>query len=72
MCKKLFKKMKKKIGRMNPWDMALVKIAVAGFALLVAKLWSPVLSLEWYWYGLIFIVPYAILFKRLELMDLFQ
>jgi len=70
MCKKFIKKMNKKLKKMTHWDIALLKIAVVGFTLLVAKLWAPLLSLEWYWYGLIFLVPYVILFKRLEILDL--
>ena len=70
MCKKFIKKLNKKIKNMTHWDVVLLKIAVAGFVLLVAKLWAPLLSLEWYWYGLIFIIPYAILIKRMELIDL--
>jgi len=70
MCKQFMKKLNKKIKNMTHWDVVLLKIAVAGFALMVAKLWAPLLSLEWYWYGLIFIVPYVILIKRMELIDL--
>ena len=70
MCKKFIKKMNKKLKKMTHWDVAMLKIAVAAFALLIAKLWSPILSLEWYWYAIIFIVPYIILVKRLELLDL--
>ncbi len=35
--------------------MGLVKLSVFAFALMIAKLWEPILSLEWYWYGIIFI-----------------
>jgi hypothetical protein len=28
---------------------------VFAFALMLAKLWPPLLSLEWYWYGLVFV-----------------
>ena len=34
-------------------DIKLVKWSTAGFILMVAKLWPPLLSLEWYWYLLI-------------------
>lgn len=37
-------------------DMGLVKLSVFAFALMVAKLWEPILSLEWYWYGIIFVL----------------
>jgi len=36
--------------------MGLVKLSVFAFALMVAKLWEPILSLEWYWYGIIFVL----------------
>ena len=48
-------------------DMALVKLGVMGFTLLLAKLWAPILSLEWYWYAAIFLaasmIPAYKLFK---------
>lgn len=31
-------------------DVGFVKIAVFSAALLFAKLWEPILSLDWYWY----------------------
>ena len=34
-------------------DIQLLKLSVAGFVLMIAKLWSPLLSLDWYWYALI-------------------
>lgn len=70
MCKNFIKKMNQKIKKMTHWDIALLKIGIVAFTLMVAKLWTPLLSLEWYWYGLIFIIPYVILFKRMELIDL--
>ena len=36
--------------------MALVKIGVAAFVLTLAKLWTPLLSLDWYWYALVFVL----------------
>lgn len=45
----------KKIGNLTWIDMGLTKISVAAFILMIAKLWPPLLSLDWYWYGLIFI-----------------
>ncbi|MCP1662469.1 MAG: hypothetical protein D5R99_03830 [Methanocalculus sp. MSAO_Arc1] len=44
-------------------EMGLVKLSVFAFALMVAKLWEPILALDWYWYALIFIaaaIPPAI------------
>lgn len=37
-------------------DIALTKIAVFAFALLIAKLWTPILSLDWYWYFAVWIL----------------
>ncbi|MBN2102117.1 MAG: hypothetical protein JW716_04570 [Candidatus Aenigmarchaeota archaeon] len=45
-----------KAVKKNWKDIALVKLCVFFFALMVAKLWNPVLSLEWYWYGLLFVI----------------
>lgn len=52
----LMKFWKKKIKKMNWYDIGLIKLATAGFILMIAKLWAPLLSLDWYWYGLIFVV----------------
>ncbi len=37
-------------------DIALVKLSVFFFALMIAKVWNPILSLEWYWYAVLFII----------------
>ena len=34
-------------------DIQLIKVSVAAFVLLMAKIWSPLLSLDWHWYALI-------------------
>ncbi len=44
------------IKEFNWVDIQLIKIAVFAFTLLLAKLWSPLLSLNWYWYALIFVL----------------
>jgi hypothetical protein len=46
----------RKIGKFTLIDMALTKFSVAAFTLMIAKLWPPLLSLEWHWYGLVFAV----------------
>lgn len=46
----------KKIRRFSVWDFAVFKIYLLAFALFIAKVWSPVLSLDWYWYFLIFVL----------------
>ena len=49
----------KKIKTLDWADIGLIKIAVAAFFLMLAKLWTPLLSLEWYWYGIIFVITGA-------------
>ncbi len=39
-------------------DVGLIKLAVASFILMIAKLWTPLLSLDWYWYLAIFVLAY--------------
>ncbi|MBL7055323.1 hypothetical protein ISS07_00245 [Candidatus Woesearchaeota archaeon] len=38
---------------MKWYDIGFVKLSVAGFVLFLAKIWSDLLALEWYWYLLI-------------------
>jgi len=45
-----------KIKKMNTLDIVLTKLSVMGFTLMIAKLWTPLLSLAWYWYGVIFLL----------------
>lgn len=37
-------------------DVGLTKIAVFGATLFLAKIWTPILGLEWYWYLILGIV----------------
>jgi len=37
-------------------DVASDEIAMLAFAFLVAKYWTAVISLAWYWYAIIFVV----------------
>ena len=52
----LNKWMERKMKNLHWTDISLVKISVFAFALMVAKLYAPLLGLEWYWYGLIFVI----------------
>jgi adenine specific DNA methylase Mod len=52
------------IKKFNWVDIQLIKIAVFGFTLLLAKLWSPLLSMAWYWYALIFVLATMKLFLK--------
>ena len=43
-----FKKgLETRLARLGLWDIACLKICVFAFALLLAKLWPPLLSLDW-------------------------
>ncbi len=37
-------------------DVSLVKISAGAFVLMVAKLWTPLLRLDWYLYAVIFVL----------------
>jgi len=37
-------------------DIGLLKLSVAAAALMVAKLWPPILSLDWYWYAIVLVI----------------
>jgi hypothetical protein len=52
----MFKWMNSRIKRLNWLDMGLIKLGVAGFVLMLAKLWLPLLALQWYWYLIIMVL----------------
>jgi hypothetical protein len=54
-----------KIKKMSVIDVQLIKLSVFAFTLLIAKLWEPILSLEWYWYAIIFVIATTITFYRI-------
>jgi len=60
--------MNSKLQNMRWFDISLVKLSSAAFALLIAKLWAPLLALQWYWYLLIGILaairPMYKIFKK--------
>lgn len=37
-------------------EVALIKLSVFAITLMIAKLWDPILSLDWYWYLIISLV----------------
>ena len=49
------------------YDMSLVKISSMIFALLIAKYWDWILSADWYWYIILFLLsvirPFYLLYK---------
>ncbi len=46
----------KKIRLYHWYDISLIKLSTAAFVLMLAKLWPPLLSLEWHWYALVAIL----------------
>ena len=40
-----------KVRKCDWLDIGLIKLTVAAFVLLLAKLWPAILSLPWYWYA---------------------
>ena len=57
----------KQLKKYDLVDIKLIQIAAFVFALLVAKFWSQILSLDWYWYVLVIVIalirPMMKLFK---------
>lgn len=49
----MFDRLRKAIKKMGLFDMSLVKLSAAAAALMVAKLYPPLLSLEWHHYLII-------------------
>ena len=39
-----------KVKNFNIIDVQFLKLGVAAFVLMIAKLWQPILALDWYWY----------------------
>ena len=64
----MFGWMNSKIQKCVWYDISLIKLSTAAFILMIAKLWAPILSLEWYWYLIIGILagikPTMIIFGR--------
>jgi len=45
-----------KIKTLDWTDIGLIKLTAAAFVLMLAKLWEPLLSLDWYWYAVILLL----------------
>jgi len=45
-----------KIKKCDLIDMKLIQLSSAAFVLMIAKTWKPLLNLDWYWYGVIFVL----------------
>lgn len=52
----LFQKIDTIIQRYRWYDISLIKISSGAFLLMVAKLWPPLLALDWYYYLAVSIV----------------
>ncbi len=52
----IFQRVNHSIQRYRWYDISLIKLSTAAFVLMVAKLWPPVLALDWHWYLAISIV----------------
>ncbi len=64
-----FKWAEEKIKKMTVWDVGILKICVLACALLIAKIWPAILSLEWYCYGSIFLVTYIYLIYKIYIKN---
>lgn len=45
-----------KMKKLDVIDIKLIKIYTAAFVLMVAALWPPIASLNWYWYLIIALI----------------
>lgn len=54
-----------RIKRLTYIDLGVTKVCVSAFTLMTAKLWQPMLSLKWYWYGGVFIITYIYLMAKI-------
>ena len=65
-----FKKwMNSKVKKLDWIDISLTKLSVVAFTLFLTKLWKPLLSLNWYYYAIIFVLVairpmYRVYFKK--------
>lgn len=50
--KGFIKSLDKKTQKLNTTDIALTKVAVIFFTLTIAKLWTGILALDWYYYAI--------------------
>lgn len=45
-----------KIKKFDLIDIKLIQLSSAALVLMIAKIWKPLLSLDLYWYGVIFVL----------------
>ena len=54
-----------KIKKMNWIDIQFVKLASMAFILMIARLWPPIATLDWYWYGILMLLAAAVPMKKI-------
>ena len=54
-----------RVARLSALDIGLLKICVIAFALMIAKLWPPLLTPDWKVFGGIFLITYIPLAVKL-------
>jgi hypothetical protein len=56
------------VKKLDTFDIVLIKLSVAAAILLIAKYWTALISLEWYWYVIVFAIaiirPIMQMFKK--------
>jgi hypothetical protein len=60
-----FDSLNERIKRMKWFDISILKLSVAAFILMLAKLWSGILYMAWYWYLIIGLVTCFFLLYRM-------
>ena len=45
-----------RVKNLNWTDFGFIKLSILAFALMLAKLWQPILALDWYWYAIVFVL----------------
>lgn len=51
-----FQVVNNRIQKLDIWDMACTKLAVAAFVLMLVKFWPVLTALDWYWYALVWLI----------------
>jgi len=59
-----FKSINDRLKKLNCFDYTVVKLCVFTFTLILVKFWPDLVSLDWYWYALVFAVTYGYLIAR--------
>lgn len=65
----LFAWSEKNIKKLKWYDIGIFKLCILSATLLLAKLWPPLLSLEWYWYAIVFALTFIWLISVMRKPD---